>query len=301
MTEEYQSIIKNNVWEIVPRPKRKDVVSSKWLYKIKHVVDGSIEKYKERFVAHGFSQKEGINYEETFSPIYRYTSIRTIIALAAKMKWKLHHMDVKTTFLNGVIEEEVYIEKPQGFEVEHIKTHVCRLKKDLYRLKQAPRAWYGRIESFLMSLGFTKSKDDSNLYLNVMNDEPVILLLYVDDLFLTGEENLITDCKKKLATEFEMKDLGLMHHFLGLEVWQSPKKIFLNQGKYAVEILKSFDMLECKSMNTPMKTKLNLLIDTLLEMVDVTLYRQIIGSLMYLTNTRLDICFIVNTLSQYLV
>jgi hypothetical protein len=175
------------------------------------------------------------------------------------------------------------------------------LKKALYGLKQAPRAWYGRIDSFLTSLGFTKSKVDSNLYFKVMNDEPVILLLYVDDLFLTGEENLITDCKKKLAAEFEMKDLGLMHYFLGLEVWQSPEKIFLNQGKYAVEILKRFDMLECKSMNTPMETKLKLLVDTSSELVDATLYRQIIGSLMYLMNTRPDICFVVNTLSQYLV
>jgi hypothetical protein len=135
MTEEYQSIMKNDVWEIVPRPKSKDVVSSKWLYKIKHVADGSIEKYKTRFVAHGFSQKEGIDYEETFALVARYTSIRTIISLVAKMKWKLHQMDVKITFLNGFIEEEVYIEQPQGFEVEDIKTHVCRLKKALYRLK----------------------------------------------------------------------------------------------------------------------------------------------------------------------
>jgi hypothetical protein len=169
MTEEYQSIIRNDVWEIVPRPKSKDVVSSKWLFKIKHVDDGSIEKYKARFVTRGFSQKEGIDYEEKFAPVARYTSIRTIIALAAKMKWKLHQMDVKTAFLNGVI-KEVYIEQPQGFEVEDRKTHVCKLKKALYRLKQAPRAWYGKIDSFLMSLGFTKSKADSNLYFKVMND-----------------------------------------------------------------------------------------------------------------------------------
>jgi hypothetical protein len=114
------------------------------------------------------------------------------------MEWKLHHMDVKTTFLNGVIEEEVYIEQPQGFEVEDRKTRVWILKKALYGSKQAPRAWYGRIDSFLTSLGFTKSKVDSNLYFKVMNGESVILLLYVDDLFLTGEENLIIDCKKKL-------------------------------------------------------------------------------------------------------
>ena len=169
---------------IVPRSKNKDVVSFKWLYKIKHVAYGSIEKHKERFVARGFSKKKGIDYEETFSPTSKYTSIRTIITLAAKMKWKLHQMDVKTTFLNGVIEEE-YIEQPQGFEVEDRKTHVCRLKKALYGLKQTHRAWYGRIDSFLTSLGFTKSKTYSNLYLKVMNDELVMLLLYVDDVFLT--------------------------------------------------------------------------------------------------------------------
>jgi hypothetical protein len=135
MIEEYQSIIKNDVWEIVPRPKSKDVVSSKWLYKIKHVANGYIEKYKARFVARGFSQKEGIGYEETFSHVSRYTSIRTIISLATKIKWKLHQMGVKTNFLNGVIEEEVCIEQPQGFEVEDRKTHVCILKKALYGLK----------------------------------------------------------------------------------------------------------------------------------------------------------------------
>jgi hypothetical protein len=301
MIEEYQSIIKNDVWEIAPRPKNKDMVSSKWLYKIKHVADRSIEKHKARFVACGFSQKEGIDSGETFSLVARYISIRTIINLVAKMKWKLHQMDVKTTFLNGVIEEEVYIEQPQGFEFEDRKIHVCRLKKSLYGLKQAPRAWYGIIDNFLKSLGFTKSKIDSNLYFKVMNDEPVILLLYVDDLFLTREEKLITDCKKKLAAEFEMKYLGLMHYFLGLEVWQSPEKIFLNQGKYAVEIMKRFDMLECKSMNTPMETKLKLPIDTSSELVDATLYKKFIGSLMYLTNTRSNICFVVNTLSRYLV
>ena len=129
----------------------------------------------------------------------------------------------------------------------------------------------------------------------------MILLLYVDDLFLTGEDKTINECKKKLVAEFEMKDLGLMHYFLGLEVWQSPKGIFLNQGNYAVEILKMFNMFECKSMATPMDTHLNLLADALLELVDVTLYRQIIGSLMYLMNTRPDICFLVNTLSHYVV
>jgi hypothetical protein len=205
--------------------------------------------------------------------VARYTSIRTIIALAAEMNWKLHQMDVKTTFLNGVIEEEVYIEQPQGFEFEDRKYHVFQLKKDVYGLKQAPRAWYGHIDSFLTILGFTKSKADSNLYFNIMDNEPVILLLYLDDLFLIGEENIVAECKKRLAAEFGMKDLGLINYFLGLEVWQSPERIFLNQGKYTVEILKRFDMLECKSMNTPMEAKLKLLVDTSSDLIDATLYR----------------------------
>src|SRR5713101_3516185 len=166
------------------------------------------------------------------------------MALASMMKWDLRQMDVKTAFLNGVIEEEVYIEQPQGFEVEDKKTHVCKLNKALYGLKQAPRAWYGRINSFLSSMGFTKNKADPNLYLKVVEDELVILLLYVDDLSLTGNEKQIMEIKNKLAEEFEMKDLGLMHYFLGLEVWQSSEGIFLNQGKYVVEILKRFNMLE---------------------------------------------------------
>ena len=145
--------------------------------------------------------------------------IRSIMVVAAKMGWKLHQMDIKTAFLNGLVEEEVYVEQPQGLETHDRKTHVCRLKKSLYGLKQAPRSWYGRIDRFLKSLGFTKSKADSNLYYKVVDKGSVILLLYVDDLFLIGEEKLIVDCKRKLAAEFEMKDLGQMHYFLGLEVW----------------------------------------------------------------------------------
>ena len=230
-----------------------------------------------------------------------YTSIRAIMALAAKLGWKLHQMDVKTTFLNGVVEEEVYVEQSLGFETHDRETHVCKLKKALYGLKQAPRTWYGRIDSFLMSLGFTKSKADPNLYSKIEDGMQVILLLYVDDLFLTGDEELIADSKRKLAAEFEMKDLGPMHYFLGLEVWQNSDEIILSQGKYAMEILKRFGMMDCKSMSTLMMTNLKLLGDTSSGTIDATLYRQMIGSLMYLTNTRPDICFAVNTLSQYMV
>jgi hypothetical protein len=301
MTEEHQSIMKNEVWEIVPRPKEKSVVTSKWVYKIKHAADGSVDKYKARFVARGFSQKEGEDYDETFAPVARYTSIRAIISLAASMGWNLHQMDVKTTFLNRAIEEEVYIEQPQGFEVHSRDTHVCRLKKALYGLKQAPRAWYARMDNYLRRLGFSKSHADPNLYYKVMDNAPVILLLYVDDLFITGEESLIIQCKKELASEFDMKDLGLMHYYLGLEVWQKRGEVFLGQGKYAIKILQKFGMMDCKSMDTPMNADIRKVKVPDSDPVDPSLYRQLIGSLMYLVNTRPDICFAVNTLSQFQV
>jgi hypothetical protein len=216
------------VWYIVPRPEGMFVVTSKWIYKIKHATDGSVEKYKARFVARGFSQVERIDYEEKFSLVARYTSIRTIIALAASMGWKLHQMDVKTTFLNGEIDEEVYIEQPEGFVIHNEKTHVCRLKKAMYGLKQAPRAWYEKMDGFLMSLGFSKSTADPNLYYHIVGNECLILVLYVDELFLTGSERLIAECKRALTFEFEMKDLGMMHYFLGLEVRHRTGEIFLS-------------------------------------------------------------------------
>ena len=179
----------------------------------------ALKKYKEIFVAHGFSQKEGIDYEETFAPVSKYTSIISILALAIVMKWKIHQMDVKTAFFNGVVEEEVYVEQPLGFETHDRESHVCIWKKAMYGLKHAPRTWYGIINSFLSSLGFTKSKADSNLYYKVEDGNPVMLLLYVNDLFVIGTYGLIADMKRKIATEFEMKDLGMMHYFLGMEVW----------------------------------------------------------------------------------
>ena len=135
------------------------------------------------------------------------------------MGLKIHQKDIRAAFLIGVIEEEVYIEQPEGFETHDQKTHVCRLKKTLYGLKQAPRAWYGRIVSYLQKMGFVKSDTDPNLYYLRVGSEPLILVLYVDDLFLTRSSRFIKDCKENLATEFDMKDLGLMHYFLGLEVW----------------------------------------------------------------------------------
>lgn len=195
MVEEYSSIMTNDDWEIVPRPMKKSIVDSIWIYKIKYATDGSVEKYKATFVTKGYARKEGRDYEETFVHVAQYTSIRSIISLVAQMGCEIHQMDVKEMFLNGAIEEDVYIEQLEGFETHDKITNVCRLKKALYGLKQAP-----------------------NLYQLLVEDELLILVLYVDDLFLMGSSRLIENCKKNLENEFDMKDLGLIHYFMGLDV-----------------------------------------------------------------------------------
>jgi hypothetical protein len=301
MVEEYDSIVRNDVLDVVLRPVGKSVVTSRWLYKTKIVADGSVEKHKARFVARGFSHIEGVDYDETFTPVARYTSIGTIIAIATKMGWRIHQMDVKTAFLNGFIEEEVYIEQPQGFEVSDRETHVCLLRKALYGLKQAPRAWYSRIDTYFLQMGFEKSDVDPNLYFIIRGEDTLILIFYVDDLFITGAEDLIVECKLGLASEFEMSDIGLMHYFLGMEVWQEEGHIFLGQGKYAANILSGFQMEDYRPMSTPMIINWKKLSVSDIQLMDATVYRQLIGSLMYLVNTRPDICFSVNTLSQYMV
>jgi hypothetical protein len=211
-------------------------------------------------------------------------------------------MDVKTTFLNGKIEHEVFVEQPDRFVLRNKGTHVCKLRKALYGLKKAPRVWYDRIDGFLKTLGFQKSDADANLYFKVRGNQPVILIPYVDDLFLTGDEGLIAWCKMELTSEFDRKDLGLMHYFLGLEVWQRHGEIFLAQGKYTVDVLKRFCMMDYKSMSTPMVTNLRKLhdSDTGSDLVDPTMYRQLIGSLMYMIHTRPNICYVVISMSQFM-
>jgi hypothetical protein len=166
------------------------------------------------------------------------------MSLVSFMGWRIHHMDVKATFLNGIIEKEVYIEQPQGFEISGKESHVCRLKKSLYGLKKAPRAWYNsEIDGYMQSMGFSKRETNSNLYCIFVQKDILILALYVDELFLIGAKKLIVGCKENMAVEFKMnkmKDINMMHYFLGLEVWKRPREIFLGHGKYAVHILKRF-------------------------------------------------------------
>lgn len=183
--------------------------------------------------------------------VSRYTYIRSVMSITSKMGWSIHYMDVKTIFINGVIQEEVYIEKPQGFEEHGRDSHVFWLNKALYELKQAPRAWYSKVSTYLQELGFQKSDVDPNIYFIVVGEDPLILVLHVDDLFITSVERLIVGCNRDLFSKYEMKDIGLMHCFLGLKVWQELGHIFLGQEKCAVDILRWFQMQDCRPMTMP--------------------------------------------------
>jgi len=213
------------------------------------------------------------------------------MALATSQGWTLHQMHVNIVFLHGILKEKVFVEQPQSFEVHDRKTHECRLNKVLYGLKQAPRAWYVYIDSLLMKLGFTRSNVNPNLYFKIVQGMPLILVLYVNELFFTSGEPLIIQCKRDLASEIEMKYLHLIHYFLGLEVWQRHSEIFLSQEKYVVTLLERFGMTKCKSMNTPMEMNFKTLCDeaTGPDLANPSEYRQLIGALMFLVNTRPDI------------
>ena len=302
MEEEYESIMQNNTWELTELPKHKNPIGCKWIYKPKFKSDGSIDKYKARLVAKGYSQTEGIDYAETFAPVAKLNTIRLLIALATKYNWKLNQLDVKSAFLNGELKEEVYLTQPEGF-VEKGQEHlVCKLKKALYGLKQAPRSWYEKIDSFFLQQGFMRSKSDPNLYIKCDEQGYIVLIsVYVDDLIITGNaENLIDEIKEQLSQVFDMKDLGELHYCLGLEVWRNAGQTFVCQSKYVRDVLQRFKMDQCKSSTVPMQQNVKLSCDDGSKEVNATMYRQMVGSLNYLTTTRPDIAYSVSVLSQFM-
>jgi hypothetical protein len=217
MQEEIDALHAQGTWDLVPLPHAKNLVGCKWVYRIKKNADGSIARHKARLVAKGFSQEEGIDYNETFSPVVKPTTVRLVLALAAQFHWPLRQLDVKNAFLHGVLQEEVYMTQPQGFNSKIYPNFVCRLRKSLYGLKQAPRAWNDRFTGFLPSLGFQASLADPSLFVQHSSHGTVILLLYVDDILLTdSHSSLLTSVIDALTQEFDMKDLGPLTYFLGL-------------------------------------------------------------------------------------
>lgn len=300
MDEEIYTIHKNETWELVERPAGKKVISVKWIYKIKTDECGQIQKLKARLVARGFTQTYGEDYGETFAPVSRHDTIRTLIAVAAQNKWKLHQMDVKSAFLNGEITGEVYVEQPPGFEVEGAGQMVYRLKKALYGLKQAPRAWYSKIDAYFMSQGCKRSDCDAAMYTLECEGEIMIISLYVDDLIITGSnEIMIMQFKERLKSTFEMTDLGKLKYFLGFEITYTKERVFLSQRKYAQQLLEKFGMQSCKSVATPLILQVKNQEEGK-ELTNPRLYRSMIGGLLYLAATRPDLAFAASYLSRSL-
>ena len=240
MEEEMDSLMHNQTWDLVRLPAGKTTLQNKWLYKLKEE-DGGKQMYKARLVVKGFAQKKGIDFDEIFSPVVNMNSIRTILSLVAAEDLHLEELDVKTTFLHGDLEEEIYMQQPEGYEVKGKEKLVCRLKKSLYGLKQAPRQWYLKFDKFMSEQGYTRCHSDHCVYLKRQNDGSyIILLLYVDDMLVAGSNiQEINVLKRKLANSFAMKDLGAAKQILGMRITRDRKnrKLTLSQNEYIEKVL----------------------------------------------------------------
>ncbi|KAL9265744.1 Retrovirus-related Pol polyprotein from transposon RE2-like protein, partial [Drosera capensis] len=263
--------------------------------------DGRVIKHKARLVAKGYVQRQGIDFEEVFAPVAKLDTVRVVLALAANRSWEVHHMDVKSAFLNGELEEEVYVTQPEGFEVQGQKHLVYRLSKALYGLRQAPRAWNTQLDKSLKELGFTRCSQEQAVYTRGEGDAALIVGVYVDDLIVTGGNTAeVKNFKKQMMTEFEMSDLGLLSYYLGIEVEQKKGWIKLKQSAYAKKILSQFGMAECNATKYSMEPKLRVHKDSEGVPVDATEYRRIVGCLRYLLHTRPDLSFSVGMASRYM-
>ncbi|KAL5703600.1 hypothetical protein ACHQM5_022129 [Ranunculus cassubicifolius] len=303
MVEEFNALLKNQTWTLVPPSPNQHQVGCKWVFKLKERADGKLERHKARLVAKGFHQQHGLDYDETFSPVVKPTTIRTVLSLAVSSGWPLRQLDVKNAFLHGSLRETVYMTQPPGFVDPNRPHHVCKLHKAIYGLKQAPRAWFQRFSSFLIRCGFTQSRADHSMFVYNHGGQIMVLLLYVDDIVLTGSSSdWLTSFISTLGHEFEIKDLGPLHYFLGIEVTStSPRTgLHLSQTKYVVDLLRRTNMLECKPCHTPISAKSQLSITDGLPLSDPTEYRQIVGSLQYLNLTRPDISYAVHHVAQFM-
>ncbi|WJX38809.1 hypothetical protein P8452_26432 [Trifolium repens] len=300
MQEELNQFKRSEVWDLVPRPSNMNVIGTKWIYKNKFDEKRVITRNKARLVAQGYTQVEGLDFEETFAPVARLESIRLLLGVACILKFKLYQMDVKSAFLNGYLHEEVYVEQPKGFTDPVFPNHVYKLKKALYGLKQAHRAWYERLTQFLVGQGYRKGGSDQTLFVKQVKGKFMIAQIYVDDIIFGGMSNtMVQHFVQQMQSEFEMSLVGELTYFLGLQIKQMEDTIFISQSKYARNIVRKFGMDNASHKRTPAPTHLKLTKDEQGVGVDQSLYRRMIGSLLYLTASRPDITFAVGVCARY--
>jgi hypothetical protein len=310
MKEEIDSLENNQTWDLVQLPVGKRALQNKWVYKLKEE-DGGEKRYKARLVVKGFAQKKGIDFDEIFSPDVKMTSIGTILSLVAVEDLHLEQLDVKTYFLHGDLEEEIYMQQPQGYEVKGKENLVCRLKKSLYGLKKAPRQWYLKFDRFMTEQGYSRCHSDHCVYFKKLkNGSFMILLLYVDDMLVAGSNMQdINVLKKKLANSFAMKDLGAAKKILGMRITRDRKnrKLTLSQGEYTKKVLERFRMQNEKPVSTPLASHFKLTKEMCpktqeeIEYMSRVPYSSAVGSLMYaMVCTRPDIAHAVGVVSRYM-
>ncbi|GJZ57520.1 ribonuclease H-like domain-containing protein [Tanacetum coccineum] len=235
MHDEYNALVKNGTWILVPRPSNVNLVRSMWLFKHKFHADGTLSRYKARLVANGSSQQLGVDFDETFSPVVKPATIRTVLSLAVSRRWPIHQLDVKNAFLNGDLSETVYMHQPPGFVDSRYPHHVCLLQRSLYGLKQAPRAWFQRFAGYATRAGFSPSRCDSSLFIYTQGSQVAYLLIYVDDIILTASSSvLLRQIIDSLHKEFDMTDLEALNYFLGISVVHHSTGLFLSKKKYAL-------------------------------------------------------------------
>jgi hypothetical protein len=300
MKAEILALEENNTWVVTDLPPDKHLIGCKWVYKVKHKSDGIVERYKARLVAKGYTQCEGLDFHETFSPVAKMSIVRCFLALAAAKNWFLQQLDVNNAFLYGDLDEEVYMGMPPGFGPKR-DTKVCRLTKSLYGLKQASRQWFSKFSNTLVELGFVQSLAYYSLFTRLKGSSFIALLVYADDVAIASNDpKAVSSFITLLNDRFKLKDLGPLKYFLGLKIARSTEGISVNQIKYALEVLEDFGLLATKPVKFPMEQNLKLSKDEGDHLSDSTSYRRLVGRLLYLTITRPDLAFSVQILNQFM-
>ncbi|KAI3715218.1 hypothetical protein L6452_22190 [Arctium lappa] len=292
MLEELLQFKVQDVWDLVDLPKGNRAIGTKWIFRNKKDERGIVIRNKARLVEQGYTQEEGINYEEVFAPVARVEAIRVFLAYASYMKFKVYQMDVNSAFLYGTIDEEVYVCQPPGFENPLYPDRVYKLKKALYDLHQAPRAWYDTLSTYFLENGFDRGIIDKTLFIKRSKKDTLLVQIYVDDIiFGSTKDQMCRDFEELMHKSFKMSSMGELTFFLRLQVKQQKDGIFISQSKYVKDILDKYGLSDSKPASTPMETHKHITADLEGEDVDVYLYRSMIGSLMYLTASRPDVMF----------